>query len=244
MKYLKKSVARRSGRGGVRPETDETLPPPPPTVVSLLLTVPWMMIGVASTGGASVSSRRFETLDARMSKQPIESRSDLGNLVVASSSSSSSSSSMGLNDEPVLCPFSFGGAINEYSINDEGGGTGDDEEDTPPTAGRIGSDDDDDSPPPIDDVAAGGDISDGMSIKSKLSSGCSPSVVVTYTTQTNMLIFRCLIFLRAFARLCARQVSSVKAPIDVETFCDTCLNTLLTGNFTQKLYVMSPAIIL
>lgn len=87
------------------------------------LTAPWMIIGVASTGGASVSSRRFETLDARISKQPIES-SDLN---VASVD----------NDEPVLSPFSSG---VEYSINeeDEGGGTDDGEE---TTAGRIGSDD-------------------------------------------------------------------------------------------------------
>lgn len=106
---LKKSVARRSGRGGVLPEM-ETLP--------TSLTVPWMIIGVASTEGISVSSRRFETLDVRISKQSIGS-SDL-------------------KFAPVLSPFSSG---VEYSFGEEvEAWTGNGEEITA-TADRIGSGD-------------------------------------------------------------------------------------------------------
>lgn len=150
-KNLKKSVARRSGRGGVLPATD-TL------VGSLLTVVPWIIIGIASIGGASVSSRRLETLDARTPRQLIGS-SDLKAALPAVD-----------ND---FDPFS---SPTEYSMDEEkegGGGIGGDDGDE--DGSRIGSDD-----VPVEDSAAGGDISDGMSIKSKLSSGCSPSVVVTY----------------------------------------------------------------
>lgn len=121
------------------------------------MTVLWIIIGVESIEGASVSSRRFEILDARISRQVI---------------GISDFKPVSVNGGHILNPFS---SSVEYSIDgEEEDGIGGDEGSG---AGKIDSD----NGTSIDDAAVvDGDISDGMSIKSKLSSGCSPSVVVTY----------------------------------------------------------------
>lgn len=139
---LKKSVARRSGRGGVLPEMATLVSFRAPTAANVAVVIRW----------ESASSRRFNVLDARMLTQAV-----ISDLTIVEGN--------GLGSDP------FPSAVEYLSvIGGEGGGGG---------GGGDGGDGGAGSGGGAVVNEAGGDISDGMSAKSKLSSACSPSVVVT-----------------------------------------------------------------